>query len=1149
MAFSAFTTTPSLLTQTVGGPVIDKNYTVSPGHTFALGEAVYLGSSGELLKAKADAIATSYTIGIVKGVDTNTVTIGYQGEFSVDSSVTGYFPLVTGNVYYLSPTIPGGVTATAPTSSSLVVQPLFVAKDSYAGVIVNSIPRQNFGFTSLYTPVGTLVPFGGKANNVPGNWLLCAGDAFPKGTTSTDTYYDLYNAIGEKYGIHGLAKAGSTGTYAYVNFDASVEDAPAYGSGLPGSTKNFSMAVNDVYKITWGSKQAVAKVTTTNGLTSSVSFQFLAGITGATSGFDGLYEATEVTVTSLVAGEVAGYTSDNFFVPDLRGRMLVGAGRGMNLTNRSVGSMGGEESHTLTTSELPSHRHTVPLRNSSGISGSAQYVLGGATGSVNAVLSTDLQTNSAVTDLTGGGQAHQNMPPYLSTNWIIRYKTNIGQPGIEPGAKGDQGIQGVQGSTGATGVRGSTGATGYAAGTITYRYTGITTPPNGYWTEASGYLTVSSLEDSNINISSYIETWDDSNASTKGVVFIRDAYNSPAFFRIYNITGSPVTGSAGGNVYYTFPVSSLVSSGTGNSGQAYNFLFVRSASDGTNGTNGSQGIQGDTGAKGDTGPQGATGVDGTCACPTFVPPQNPTFFIDPASSNTDASSAYQPFNFSAVSNEPTSFDYFKSCIEAPSDYSFDGFSEMINPQPIDVVNTVKYNFDYSATGSTPCDGNCVGMTSYYNLSDSVRLFNSSAAPSKINIVLSANSVYTVDKPFVVKDSNISMYAQSGAYYSKTPVGISAGYASGTTGSTGRGILNIDLFGDTNNVVIGNYVGIKPEYFMITGSASVTGYQTLCGLYRVNDVDYTNDIIKLQARILTGTGITGARMFTGSINYPQISQFDVYTTSIEFQDCNGFMVEPTGVLSLGTPNSAGVSGSPFVIVHAGSATAGQYAKGVYVSGGKAYLGNGMGLLSWPTYGAALYATNAGLINGVGVLGSNNGTFSYADSGSQIWMSYPVVSRNDNAIILDTGGRMNILGSNSVNNRRFIAANNGIMSMIMNSGTLNVKDQQPQIIVDGTQNGLLINRGNFTIQGLSGSDGFFIQGYTGLAGYRGVSLNNASSGTIELNSITIRSSVTGNSLLGATKKIGTITSVYAAPIGAGGNLGDKFPGAQQPPSESY
>jgi microcystin-dependent protein len=568
MAFSAFTTTPSILTQTVGGPVIDKNYNVTVGHTFALGEAVYIDSSGSVIKAKADSLTTSYTVGIVKGLDTSTVTIGYQGEFTVASSVTGYFPLATGNVYYLSPTIAGGITATSPTSSSLVVQPLFVASGSYTGIVINSIPRQNYGFTSLYTPVGTMVPFGGKANNIPGNWVLCAGDALPKGTTSTDSYYDLYSAIGEKYGVHGVAQSNSTGLTAYITFDSAVEDAPTYGSGLPGSTKNFSLLNNSVYKITWGTKQAVARVASATGSTSNVTFTFLAGITGATSSFSGLVQATEITLNSLIAGEVAGYTSDNFFLPDFRGRMAIGAGRGINLTNRSLGAFGGEETHTLTNSELPSHRHTIPLRNSSGISGSAQYVLGGATGSVNAVLSTDLQTNSAVSDLTGGGQAHENMSPFLTANWIIRYKSNVGQPGIEIGPKGDQGIQGSVGSTGATGVVGATGATGYASGTITYRYTPLTTPPNGYWNETSGYLRVSAQEDSNTNIASYIQTWDDSNAGNKGIVFIRDAYNSPSFFRIYNITGVSTTGSVGGVDYYQFPVSSLVYSGTGTSGQA-----------------------------------------------------------------------------------------------------------------------------------------------------------------------------------------------------------------------------------------------------------------------------------------------------------------------------------------------------------------------------------------------------------------------------------------------------------------------------------------------------------------------------------------------------------------------------------------------------
>lgn len=82
------------------------------------------------------------------------------------------------------------------------------------------------------------------------------------------------------------------------------------------------------------------------------------------------------------------------------GQMLLGVSDG-----HAIGSTGGEETHTLTIDEMPSHNHSVRLGYGSGGMGSAY-------GRVDA--NNPANQKWGPTGTSGGGQSHNNMPPYIT---------------------------------------------------------------------------------------------------------------------------------------------------------------------------------------------------------------------------------------------------------------------------------------------------------------------------------------------------------------------------------------------------------------------------------------------------------------------------------------------------------------------------------------------------------------------------------------------------------------------------------------------------------------------------------------------------------------------------------------------------------------
>lgn len=141
------------------------------------------------------------------------------------------------------------------------------------------------------------------------------------------------------------------------------------------------------------------------------SVQAYAGATAPTGWLicDGTeYNQADYTVLFGVIGQTYGGAVGKFMVPDLAGRVIVAKSGSYSLNDS-----GGATTHTLSESEIPSHRHSYTL------SYSTTGTTGGATGIPGTSTAPDASFPT-YTGYTGGGGAHNNMQPYRVLNYIIK---------------------------------------------------------------------------------------------------------------------------------------------------------------------------------------------------------------------------------------------------------------------------------------------------------------------------------------------------------------------------------------------------------------------------------------------------------------------------------------------------------------------------------------------------------------------------------------------------------------------------------------------------------------------------------------------------------------------------------------------------------
>jgi microcystin-dependent protein len=126
---------------------------------------------------------------------------------------------------------------------------------------------------------------------------------------------------------------------------------------------------------------------------------------------------------SLLGTTYGGNGTSNFALPNFQSLVPVHAGQGAGLSQYTLGETGGVASVTLSAGQLPSHTHPVGCETGGGVDSPANAVWGsGGRGKPPAYSTTGAPTavlSGAALSSTGGGQAHNNMSPYLVLSFCI----------------------------------------------------------------------------------------------------------------------------------------------------------------------------------------------------------------------------------------------------------------------------------------------------------------------------------------------------------------------------------------------------------------------------------------------------------------------------------------------------------------------------------------------------------------------------------------------------------------------------------------------------------------------------------------------------------------------------------------------------------
>lgn len=130
---------------------------------------------------------------------------------------------------------------------------------------------------------------------------------------------------------------------------------------------------------------------------------------------------------SLIGTSFGGDGRTTFALPDLRGRIPIGEGKGKDseLTEKFLGMKGGSERVKLSIAQIPPHKHTLNCDENSGKNSKSEpegnYISSPSDGAQNEQFSSSATEtmNEDILSSSGDGNSHENMTKFLVLKYII----------------------------------------------------------------------------------------------------------------------------------------------------------------------------------------------------------------------------------------------------------------------------------------------------------------------------------------------------------------------------------------------------------------------------------------------------------------------------------------------------------------------------------------------------------------------------------------------------------------------------------------------------------------------------------------------------------------------------------------------------------